>query len=438
MKNIDKSGLITINFLFIFFPISIILGNFYTNLNIVLLCIFSLIFYNREIIKFKINFFDKSILLFFCYTFLVLIVNIFQSYFSGKVFSELVVTKTFFYLRYLFLYLILRVLISQRTLRLDWFSLACAISATLVCLDIFIQYYFGKDVFGIEPFTDRHFSAVFGNELIAGGYLLKFSLFCFFLPIVLNKQNPQHKIIIQAGLFIFFLLGIILSGNRMPFILFILTFFSYLLIDKKTRKFFLIFFSILFLAITFFIFNKFDNKTSLSFRMNAGNFYLNGKYLVNSILAKDFEKKEFKHWMKPYVVEIFCAKHNWKENRIFGGGIRSYRTTVNHKNVAGGCGSHPHNYYFEILSDLGLVGFVIILIFILAMLYGLFIKKTAPFEFNLNSLNRKALPFIFIFLIEFFPLRTSGSFFSTGNASVIFVILAILVSLISKKKLSNY
>ena len=71
------------------------------------------------------------------------------------------------------------------------------------------------------------------------------------------------------------------------------------------------------------------------------------------------------------------------------------------------------------------------------LLDRIFNKKIILFPFRLYEINNKIIPFFIIFIIEFFPLRTSGSFFTTNNSSIIFIILAILVSLISKKKIYN-
>ena len=53
-------------------------------------------------------------------------------------------------------------------------------------------------------------------------------------------------------------------------------------------------------------------------------------------------------------------------------------------------------------------------------------------------------PFIFLFLIEIFPLKSTGSFFTTGNATYIFLLVSILVGitrreiLIENKKLVGF
>jgi hypothetical protein len=60
-----------------------------------------------------------------------------------------------------------------------------------------------------------------------------------------------------------------------------------------------------------------------------------------------------------------------------------------------------------------------------------FIKK----YFLRSSLKDNVIitPFIFLFFSEIFPLKSTGSFFTTGNASYIFLIIAVLVGLIQKE-----
>jgi O-antigen ligase len=422
MKNIDKYDSTIVNFLFFILPLSLIFGNFLTNLNVFLLCVFSFAFYSKKIIKFKINLLDKIVLVFFFYTIISLAVNFFDNYLNNESFSKIVIYKTLFYLRYLIFYLALRVLISQKILRLDWFSLACVACATFVCLDIFFQFSFGKDLFGIKPASERHFSGIFGEENIAGGYLQKFALFSFFLPFVFRK-NIFHKVSIQFFLFIVFMFGIVLSGNRMPLILFILSFLLIILLNRELRKYFFTIFIITFILLSLFF------KTNLVFRMNISNFYENGANVIKTFFIKDISEDKSGLWKKPYVIQFHCFKYIWGKKPIFGGGIRSYRTYI-------GCNSHPHNYYLEILSDLGLIGLSIFMILGFMLFRKIFIKKNTIFKLISNSFdNTKVTPFFLILFIEFFPLRSSGSIFATNNSSIIFLVLGILVSLVSAKKL---
>ena len=89
---------------------------------------------------------------------------------------------------------------------------------------------------------------------------------------------------------------------------------------------------------------------------------------------------------------------------------------------------HPHNYYLEILTETGLLGFIVISISFLNVLYVSFYKK----YFKNNSLNKNNMitPFIFLFFVEIFPLKSTGSFFTTGVSTYIFLILGILIGLL--------
>lgn len=425
MKQLEKLNSTIINVLFLFFPVSLILGNLLTNLNILLLCFFALFFYSKKLIKFEINIFDKILLVFFFYTILTLIVNFIDSYLDGQILSKLIIVKTLLNLKYLVFYFVIRTLIDKKILNLDWFALVCSACAAFICVDIFIQFLFGKDIFGITPPYPGRYSGAFGTEMIAGGYLQKFALFCLFLPFILKKKL-LYKILFQVIIFSIFIFGIILSGNRMSLVLYVLSFLIYIILDKKIRKYFMLIFLIIFLVLSF---NIMINK---KFSLKMLSFYYNGSYLINTLLTKDLEdlkKEPWSVWKKSHVVEVYCSTHSFKKNPAFGGGIRSYRTHTN-------CMTHPHNYYLEILSELGLIGLSIILVFIFMLMYKIFIKKIKPLKIDLGSLDARDLPFFLIFITEFFPLRTTGSFFTTNNASIIFLVLAILVSLISKKK--NY
>ena len=168
MKNISKYNSSIINILFLIFPLSLMLGNLFINLNVVFFSIFALIFYNKKLINFKINLLDKIILIFFLYTLVVLVINFSESYLYGESFSRIIINKNLLFFCYFVLYLTIRALVSQNILQLDWFSLACAICATFVCFDILFQFFFDKDIFGLVPISGRHYSGIFGKELIAG------------------------------------------------------------------------------------------------------------------------------------------------------------------------------------------------------------------------------------------------------------------------------
>ena len=94
---------------------------------------------------------------------------------------------------------------------------------------------------------------------------------------------------------------------------------------------------------------------------------------------------------------------------------------------------HPHNYFLEILTETGLIGFSLILIIFSTVIYLTLIKKYF-LKSSLNN-NKIIVPFIFLFLVEIFPLKSTGSFFTTNNASFLFLIMSILIALARKQYL---
>ena len=114
---------------------------------------------------------------------------------------------------------------------------------------------------------------------------------------------------------------------------------------------------------------------------------------------------------------------------IIGRGIRSFRSACWEKVYLPNrvCQNHAHNFYLEILTDTGFVGLLVLLTAILFLLIMNFRK------YNKNS-NLFFYAFFFSLIIEFFPIRSTGSFFSTSNAAFIFFLIGVFIGL---KELKN-
>ena len=417
----NKLKTLIVNAIFSLFPLSFIIGNAMINLNIVIFILVTFSFYYNELKNLKFNIFDKIINFFFIYILVVLIINFFQSWLDDKIFSSIIINKTFFYLRYYFLYISVRFLVSQNILKLNWFYLSGSFFVIFVCIDIFYQYFFLHDIFGIEIVTPRRLSGVFGAELIAGGYIQRFSLFVIFLSFILNIKKTYYKILIQTLVISILVAGIILSGNRMPFFLFFFSLFLICLLHDNLRKYFFLICIVVILPVIF----TYQNNNN--FKANLTMFYKDTKSLIEIVTSntKSLQQSLVVN-ETPFFREFYTGYKTWKTKIFFGGGVKSFR--VNCIN----CNNHPHNYYIEILTDTGLFGFFIISILIFYFLYKIF-KINYIFKFKSNFDQRTAMLF-FIFCTEFFPIKSTGSFFSTGNAAFIFLVLALLVSSIEKYK----
>jgi O-antigen ligase len=435
MAIIDNQSLQTKNYfslLLALFPFSFIAGNSVINLNIVLLIFSSILIYQKQIIKIRYYFLDKAIFFLFLLILFSGFYNNIKLIFNAQVPSDYfyIIVKAILFLKYLFFYMILRFLIEKRIINLKFFYITASFSALFVSFDIFYQFFFGQDIFGYEPIGNgRRLSGPFGEELIAGGFIQRFSLFSFFLiPLFFTKNFSYLTKYTIPILFIVFIFGLILSGNRMPFILFFFTICLVVFFQKQTRKYlfsFLIIFSFLF----FLAFNL-NSAVKTHFK----NFYDQIAQMTVLIVEKDFSNKKAPQYMK----EFYTFYDTWLLNKYIGGGIKTFRFYCHlrpdvKKYDDFTCNMHPHNYYLEILTETGILGLITISIIFLNLLYFSFYKK----YFSISKLNNDNLitPFIFLFITEIFPLKSTGSFFTTGNAAYLFLVMAILIGLIRRDKL---
>ena len=421
-----------IHFLIALFPLSYIAGNLIINLNVLLVVVTTLIIFKKKVFFINYNIIDK--LIFFAFAIIVIsgIINTFQIYLvnENSIQSSKILIKSFLHLRYLLFYLILRFLVEKNIFNFRIFFISSFTCSLFVSIDLIYQFIFGVDILGFKPdLNNIKLSGPFGDELIAGSYLQKFGfLSFFFIPLFLNIKYKKLVNLYLILLFLLILFSLIITGNRMPFILFVFIMFSVFILEKKTRKYFISLSTITILVflttykyntVTKYYFNNFF-KTAIEIKDSTFNFIF--KDLSNEEL-KLFNKDPQLFIPNTYVKEFYSGVATWKQNKIIGGGVDSFY--VNCKKSLNDCASHPHNYYLEILSETGIVGLIIFLLIFGRVFFDTFYLK----YFKNTQFNNLIIPFMFLFLAEIFPIKTSGSFFTTSNASFIFFILAITVAL---------
>jgi len=409
-------------------PLSFIAGNMIININIILLIVSAILIFGKKIFEIEFFFLDKIIILFFILILLTAFVNDYYFYtikLAWKGYFS-TITKSIFFFKYLLLYIILRYLIEKEVIKLKFFFITCSLSSLFVSFDVIYQFLNGKDIFGFKIIGNK-LGGPFGDELIAGGYIQKFSIFSFFvIPLFYSKKFSNYLKYLIPILLIIFLIGIILSGNRMPLLMFIFSVFLITVFQKQTRKYF-ISFSVIF-TLTFFLIFNFNSKVNKNFK----SFYFQVSEIAILTINNDLNNTK----APPYLKEFLTFYDTWLMHKYIGGGIKNFRWYCHHRapgmSTKKGfiCNMHPHNYYLEILTETGLIGFSLISLFFLLTLYLTFYKK----YISRSSLryNNIIIPFIFLFFIEIFPLKSTGSFFTTGSTTYLFLITGILVGLVRK------
>lgn len=434
-----------INILFSFLVISFIAGNLVLNLNILFLIIFSIIFFKKKIISFKFELVDKVVLILFLYIPINGFFNNLNLYLDGSTKDFTIFIKSLLYLRFLILYLVINFLVGQRIINFKYFFFTAFGAIIFVSLDIIYQYFFGYDIFGFKG-EERRLSGPFGDELVAGAFIQRFSLFALFLiPFFLEFKKTYLKYLFSFLLICLILISLIFAGNRVPLLFFILSVLAILIFEKQIRKFIAPFF----ILVCIFIYastqiNENIYKHLIGFQKRSVEIF--SILSPDNILTKEEEENQYKNSMfytfeykgtkykmtNTYLKEFKTGYVTWKDNFFFGGGVNSFKVVCPKAKVLN-CGNHPHNYYLEILAELGLFGFFIILILFLLIFYETFIKR---YFFNSRSDEHNlVIPFLFLFFAEIFPIKTTGSFFSSSSATYVFLLLSLLISVSRLKKL---
>lgn len=416
-----------INILFGLIPLSFIIGNLLININIILIIFFSIFFYKKKLFKINFSKIDKVITIFFIYLIFLGFISTIYKYFYENLNDFTVLIKSFTFLRFLILYFIIKYLLRNNILNLKYFFFSSSIFVSIIILDVIFQFIFGFNIFGFERLYPRHVTSFFTDEAIAGSYIQRFSLFILFLfPIFWNSEKKINIFLISSVIAIATFASIILAGNRMPLLLFLFSVLLIVFFQKNLRKyivFFLVLLSLIFLCLYNF---------SPNIKTHYGSFAVKSYRIVNSLVTGNIDPKNPGWLFHGHFKEFYAGYETWKLNKFFGHGVKSFKYNCPKTKVIN-CGPHPHNYYLELMADLGIVGLAIIVYLYFYLIWEYYRKGK---NLKLSFLHNNYLNIFFIlFFVELFPIKTTGSFFTTGNATYLFLILAFLSSLLKKDNL---
>jgi len=469
LKKKKFKNISAVEILFYILPLSFIAGNLIVSINLLLFLIFSFYRIKKENLKYRFNNTNWLLLIFFSYIFVLTLAQ-FSNYdvwiqkamdaFAHEPAEKNLlpiwqkenltlenhpIFKSLILVRFILLIFVIDTLFYNKIINLEKFFFSSLVCTSFVSLDIIFQYIFGFDFFGFQN-VGRYHSGPFGDELIAGGYLQKFSFLSFFYIFYKYKNTSLNQPLIISFITIHSL-AIMLSGNRMPLILFLLGSILLILFIKKIR-FVMISSLIIFLSL-FFIIASNDDKIKTPYQ----NFYYQTihqgivKYIIDdkkdeSLANTEVEYKVGSSGKKRSFLRssghariYLTSIEMWKENHILGFGLKSFRVKCWEilPRIEGlACANHPHNYYLELLSEFGMVGFGLIIIFFIIILtnsYSFLKKKIYEKEKDLYLL----IPVILIFFLEIWPLKSTGSFFTNWGASLFWLNVALLQSNLKKK-----
>lgn len=279
------------------------------------------------------------------------------------------------------------------------FILFLSIFFSIFMVDILIQFFLGKNIFGFKAGMCNiyeecgRFGGMFDDELISGAYI-SLIIIPFFL--LLNKVFKNSYIRILP---IIFLLVVIITGERTATVLsFLFCLIYYILLNSKKEKFF---YFIIFLLTLISIASVLPEKSLKRYSSE----------IIKMLQIDNHGKKEINFtknnpWFKHYIVGI----NIFKEKPLLGNGLKSFRVKCSkydkllfNESKQKACTTHPHNFFIEVLADTGILGFLSFISFFILLIFLNRDKLKSPDD---------RLILIYLIIIIFLP-RPTGSIFST-------------------------
>ena len=297
----------------------------------------------------------------------------------------------------------------------------------VVLIDTIIQYHYGKNILGYPALImgdQVRLSSFLGKEYKIGGYLLVFSFIIFsYFACTISKKSFCNKLLILF----FYLLSlstIYLTGERSNFIIFCLCSILFIFFSDFRAKYKITFLVFLLISILFLF--KFDQKLKIRLIDQTKDIVYSQKLnFKESILQSHYGA----HYITAY--QIF------KDYPFIGSGIKTFRVLCEDKKyenynipwIKNRCTTHPHNIILEFLSELGIIG---VLLFLLFFIYLLLVNII----FFLKIKNNFLLGLIICSGFFYFPMLPRGSFFTNWNAIIFWTAISLLISFsnIRKKK----
>lgn len=379
----------SINFFKIFlilFPFGLITGPFLTDFLISIFGIYFLYFCFKNQIwyYFKDNFFKLSLIFY--------LIIILSGLFSSNPYESLIdYSGPIFYFRnFIFIASISFLFSKEKNIKTLLYSFLLIIF--FVMFDALVQFIFGSNLFGMKTFDYNRLTGIFGKEQILGHYLsYTFPICCTLYFMIFSNHNNFHK----SFLVLFSLLILIIafiSGDRTGFLKLIIFIIFAGFIVKEYRKLFSIILVILF-SLSILLIN-FNEKSNIRFNDTIRDISNNKTFLPISSGHED----------------LFLSGFNlFLDYPILGAGPQMYRVlckTSPKYSINDVCTTHVHNYYFQTIGELGLIGLLFLL-----LLYFYLIKSFFKSYFS----DRKNYPFLLInlhLLISLLPFISHFNFYN--------------------------
>ena len=384
----------------IFFPIFLILGNLFINFFYIIFT-FLAIFSFKESQKFYKSYVFYLLIFFLIY----LTINLFFSINFNNSFPRLIK-----FILIIFFIKEFQNLIQNKNLPFEKILSYWTLVFFIVSFDIIFELLIGFNILGFYTLMPGRIASFFGDELVVGGFYHFISLLV--LAFFINQKFSNSIILILAISIILISFAI---GERANFIKLSLSVFLFLIFILKTSFLKKVGISSIILVLLSVIALTNDN---IKYR-----YYDQIKVIYSSDgLIKYFKESQ-------YGAHQNAAYKIFKNNLFFGVGLKNFREESKReiykndefKKTDERQATHPHQIHLELLSEIGLLGYLTFFILILYSIY--YSMKNYLIDKNIYQLAS-----ILFIISNLIPLIPSGSIFSTFNGGIFWFNFSLMLS----------
>ena len=373
------------NYIFVlfFFP-SFVTGVFLPNLICGIFVCINLTFNFQNLKKLFLKYYIPS----YCFVFFYVLILI-SSIFSNHVIHSL--ESSALYFTYLFYCLSLIILFTEKKEFRKLFFLCGILTCLFLSIDAIYELFNGSNILGFSSIEGR-VAGLFGSRWLLGRYLI------YILPVLIGIYYlEKDKLNNYKNLFLITIIltciVIIFSGERAALLMFYIYLFLILIFFLNKLPKFKIFQFLL--AIIFFITMPFlFSETSERIQDNV----------LLYLTSNDYEKNQ-------YLSMFVTSWRMFAENLLIGIGPNNFRYDCSDPIFyvsKWSCSTHPHSTFFQLLAEVGILGFIIVYSVLSYFLYKsmiLILSKSKSHKlFGIYSLQCAII-------IYLFPLMITGNFF---------------------------
>jgi len=303
-----------------------------------------------------------------------------------------------------------------------------SLTILIVVIDIFIEKNFGKNILGysaVNSIGSQRIVSFFKDEAIPGSFIHAFSFMLVgFFVMKFKEIKINFNIYLTSLIILTLFASVVITGERSNSIKFLISFILFLVLFNEIKTINkIIIFCFISLIITLIV---------------SSNEYLKGRatnttiYLINSY-KNSFQSPNPLPGGNPYAELNRSGFEVFKKYPFFGVGNKNYRYESCKKGVNKYyyCATHPHQIFFEVLSEHGSIGGAILII----LFFAIFFKVIKIIILNKNYISLGC----FVYLLTFFiPLLPGGSFFSDYNLTLFFVNMSVMYGSIKELNIFNH